>query len=131
MKKLIEIIKGVKILSSHGDTNKSINGITDNSKNVKNNFLFFAIEGNDFDGHNFIEDAISNGSTTIVCTKLPSNLEENISYLLVEDIRESVYNISSNFLAISIAFTISFSALRYFNFLNLCSISLAKPLSSF
>ena len=97
MKKLIEIIKGVKILSLNGDTNKSINGITDNSKNVKNNFLFFAIEGNDFDGHNFIEDAISNGSTTIVCTKLPSNLEENISYLLVEDIRESVYNISSNF----------------------------------
>ena len=97
MKKLIEIIKGIKILSSHGNTNKSINGITDNSKNVKNNFLFFAIEGNDFDGHNFIEDAISNGSNTIVCTKLPSNLEENISYLLVEDIRESVYNISSNF----------------------------------
>ena len=64
---------------------------------MKNNFLFFAIEGNDFDGHNFIEDAISNGSNTIVCTKLPSNLEENISYLLVEDIRESVYNISSNF----------------------------------
>ena len=42
MKKLIEIIKGIKILSSHGNTNKSINGITDNSKNVKNNFLFFA-----------------------------------------------------------------------------------------
>ena len=50
MKKLIEIIKGIKILSSHGNTNKSINGITDNSKNVKNNFLFFAIEGNDLMG---------------------------------------------------------------------------------
>ena len=43
MKKLIEILKGIKILSSYGDLDKSINGITDNSNFVNKNFLFFEI----------------------------------------------------------------------------------------
>ena len=38
MKKLIEILKGIKILSSYGDLDKSINGITDNSNFVNKNF---------------------------------------------------------------------------------------------
>ena len=97
MKKLIEILKGIKILSSYGDLDKSINGITDNSNFVNKNFLFFAIEGNDFDGHRFIEDAISKGANTIVCTKIPDNLIKHITFIQVEDIRESVYNISSNY----------------------------------
>ncbi len=97
MKKLIEILKGIKILSSYGDLDKSINGITDNSNFVNKNFLFFAIEGNDFDGHKFIEDAISKGANTIVCTNIPDNLIKKITFIQVEDIRESVYNISSNY----------------------------------
>ena len=97
MKNLIEILNDIKILSSHGEMNKLIGGITDNSKAVEEDFLFFAIEGNDFDGHKFIDDAISKGSNTIICSKLPARLNENISYVLVEDIRESVYKISSNF----------------------------------
>ena len=97
MKNLIEILNDIKILSSHGEMNKLIGGITDNSKAVEEDFLFFAIEGNDFDGHKFIDDAISKGSNTIICSKLPARLNKNISYVLVEDIRESVYKISSNF----------------------------------
>ena len=61
MKNLIEILNDIKILSSHGEMNKLIGGITDNSKAVEEDFLFFAIEGNDFDGHKFIDDAISKG----------------------------------------------------------------------
>ncbi len=97
MRKLIEILKDIKILSSHGDLDKCIYGITDNSKDVNENFIFFAIKGNDFDGHEFIDNAISKGANTIVCTNLPDNLNKNITFILVEDIRESVYNISSNY----------------------------------
>ena len=97
MKKLIEILDGTKILSSIGDLDKIIHGITDNSNDANKNFLFFAIKGNDFDGHEFIEDAISKGVSTIICTKLPDNLNKNITFIMVKDIRESVYNISSNY----------------------------------
>ncbi len=97
MKKLIEILEDIKILSSYGDMNRQISGVTDNSKAIEEGFLFFAIDGNDFDGHKFIDDAISRGSNTIVCSKLPNHLNQNISYVLVEDIRQSVYEISSKF----------------------------------
>ena len=97
MKKLIEILDGTKILSSSGDLDKNIHGITDNSNDANKNFLFFAIKGNDFDGHEFIEDAISKGVSTIVCTKLPDNLNKKVTFIMVKDIRESVYNISSNY----------------------------------
>ena len=97
MKKLIEILEGTKILSSSGDLDKIIHGITDNSNDANKIFLFFAIKGNDFDGHEFIEDAISKGVSTIVCTKLPDNLNKKVTFILVKDIRESVYNISSNY----------------------------------
>ena len=42
MKNLIEILNDIKILSSHGEMNKLIGGITDNSKAVEEDFLFFA-----------------------------------------------------------------------------------------
>ncbi len=97
MKKLRDLLVGIKIKSIEGNTDKLVSGITDNSKDVKNDFLFFAIYGNKFDGHDFIDKAIKKGSNTIICTKLPKSLHENITYILVEDIRDSVYSISSNF----------------------------------
>ena len=97
MKKLSDLLAGIKIKSIEGDTDKLVAGITDNSREVKNDFLFFAIYGNKFDGHDFIDKSIKSGSNTIICTKLPKSLNEKITYILVEDIRESVYRISSNF----------------------------------
>ena len=97
MKKLSDLLAGIKIKSIEGDTDKLVAGITDNSREVKNDFLFFAIHGNKFDGHDFIDKSIKRGSNTIICTKLPKGLNEKITYILVEDIRESVYSISSNF----------------------------------
>ena len=37
-----------------------------NSKDVLKNDTFVAIRGKDFDGHNYIEEAIENGATKIV-----------------------------------------------------------------
>ncbi len=97
MKKLKELLNDVKIISSKGNLDIIVNNITDNSNDVNNNFLFFAIKGNDFDGHNYINDSILNGATSIICSKLPLEIQKDITYVLVEDIRESVYTISSNF----------------------------------
>jgi len=43
MKKLRDLLVGIKIKSIEGNTDKLVSGITDNSKDVKNDFLFFAI----------------------------------------------------------------------------------------
>ena len=46
-----------------------ISGLSSNSKNVKKNFIFFAIKGNKINGEKFIKDAIKKGASVIVCSK--------------------------------------------------------------
>ena len=42
------------------------NGIAFDSSNIKNNYIFFAIKGNNLDGNKFIKDAIKKGSKIII-----------------------------------------------------------------
>ncbi len=44
-------------------------GISFNSSNVKKDYIFFAIKGNNFDGNNFISHAIKKGSKIIISEK--------------------------------------------------------------
>ena len=97
MKQLKEIIKEVKIKETVGDINTSVEGITDNSRLVKPNFLFFAIKGITYDGHEFIDDAIEKGCKAVICSYLPGKIHEDLCYIVVENIRESIYSISSKY----------------------------------
>ena len=49
--------------------NLFISGIASNSKEVKRNYIFFAIRGNKINGEKFIEDAIKKGASVIICSK--------------------------------------------------------------
>ena len=46
-----------------------ISGISTNSKEIKKNYIFFAIKGNKINGEKFIPEAIQNGATVVVCSK--------------------------------------------------------------
>ncbi len=46
-----------------------ISGLAVNSKDVKKNFIFFAIKGNKLNGEDYIIDAIKNGASVIICSK--------------------------------------------------------------
>ena len=48
-------------------------GIAFNSKEVKEDYIFFAFKGNNTDGNFFIKDAIKNGSKIIISDKLKKN----------------------------------------------------------
>ena len=56
-------------------------GISFNSKNIKKNYIFFALKGNDYDGNKFIQEAINKGSNIIISDKNKEELKENILYL--------------------------------------------------
>jgi len=45
-------------------------GFEYDSKKIKKNNIFFAIQGSKFDGNNFITDAIKNGAKIIVSNKV-------------------------------------------------------------
>lgn len=50
-----------------------------------NNTLFFAIQGQNFDAHLFIEDLISKGIKYFVVQKIPQNLETKAVFFVVDD----------------------------------------------
>ena len=70
--------------------NYFFSGIASNTSQVKKNFIFFAIKGNNNDGHNFIKEAIKKGSKIIIYEKKFSGIKNNILYLNSKNIRKSV-----------------------------------------
>jgi len=87
----------VNVDSIQGNTEKLVNAIVFDSREVKQNNLFVAQKGLLFDGHQFIEKAIELGATVIVCEELPKNLIQNITYVQVEDSNSALAIIASNF----------------------------------
>ena len=57
--------------------NNNVSGISVNSKDVKNNFIFVAIKGQKFDGSDFIFEAKKNGAFLVISNK--SNDDDVIS----------------------------------------------------
>ena len=97
MKPLINILRGVDVISVYGNNNIMIKGLCIDSRLVEDDYLFFAVDGNNFDGHEYINSSIKKGCSAIVATKRPKNLLNDICYIIIDNIREAVYRISSNF----------------------------------
>ena len=97
MKKLELIIGGIDIIQMIGKVDLVIKDISKNSNNVDTNYLFVAIEGNEHDGHSYIQNAIDSGASSILCQKLPKSLVKNITYIRVKSSRKSYAKICCNF----------------------------------
>ena len=97
---LAKILNGVSY-KSKGDVSIDIKTIEDNSKNVKPGSMFFAIKGFDFDGNEFIDEAIENGAVALVLD-VNSNLKgmkipENVTIILTSDARSALAIAACNF----------------------------------
>ena len=97
MKKLELIIGGIDTIQVIGKVDLVIKDISKNSNNVDTNYLFVAIEGNEHDGHSYIQNAIDSGASSILCQKLPKSLVKNITYIRVKSSRKSYAKICCNF----------------------------------
>ena len=97
MKTISDILHDVDILEIKGNTNQPVLGISFDSRKVSNNFVFVAVRGVNSDGHDFIETAIINGATSVVCEEMPVNTSTNICYIRVKNTSRALGIISSNF----------------------------------
>lgn len=96
--KLEKILKEISYISKNIQNDREIVGVSSNSKEIKKDFIFVAIRGFEFDGHNYIENALENGASTIVYTNDDVESKNGINYIKVEDARLALAKIS-NFLS--------------------------------
>ena len=89
--KFSELFEGYKI---ENFKDFLVEGIAYNSKEVKENYVFFAIKGEKFDGHNFVYEAINNGAKAIVVER---KLDVKVSQVVVENSRVELSKISAKF----------------------------------
>lgn len=67
---LKKILNGLENLKAKGNLDINIENIECDSRKVTKNTLFIAIEGYDVDGHEYVEDAITNGASAIIVENL-------------------------------------------------------------
>ena len=94
---LKELLRNIEVVKFFGVKDRIINDVKNNSREIKLNDLFIAIDGNTIDGHIFINDAIENGSKSIICESIPEEIRSDITYVVVNNTRKVYSKICSNY----------------------------------
>jgi UDP-N-acetylmuramoyl-L-alanyl-D-glutamate--2,6-diaminopimelate ligase len=86
---------------------RDISGVAYNSQKIKKGYLFVAIKGEVFDGHDFIQDALKKGAVAVVhekgvniqMTALPPEITDShtVAFIGVENSRQMLPCIAHNF----------------------------------
>lgn len=74
-----------------------ISGLSIDSRTVKQNEMYFCLEGLVSDGHDFIKDAIEHGAICIVHSRELENMRDGIAYIKVGDVNKTLNQIASKF----------------------------------
>jgi UDP-N-acetylmuramoyl-L-alanyl-D-glutamate--2,6-diaminopimelate ligase len=80
-----------------GSTGILIKEIKFDSRDVGDNDVFVAIKGMEFDGHDYLEDAINKGAAGIICEKIPEHIADGITYVEVDSTSKALAVMASNY----------------------------------
>lgn len=94
---LKDILYKVTLKSVAGDTDIEINAVHFDSRKAAAGSVFVAVAGTQVDGHQFIDKAIAQGTTAVVCEKIPDTFQEGVTYVQVENSAQALGVIASNF----------------------------------
>ncbi|CDI49765.1 UDP-N-acetylmuramoyl-L-alanyl-D-glutamate--2,6-diaminopimelate ligase [Clostridium tetani] len=97
--KLKEVLKKLEYNILNGSIEVDIENIQYDSRNIKKNDIFFAIQGYSTDGHKFIQSAIEKGAKVIVFDKEFKNqgIYKDITFIKVKNSRKALAVASSNY----------------------------------
>ena len=84
MKRLEDILKGIKAVKLIGDATREINELRFDSRSVSKGDVFFAIRGTQSDGHRFIAQVVEQGAAAVVCEEFPLEQSSDVTWCLVE-----------------------------------------------
>ena len=94
---LSELLKNVEVLNIIGDAEAEIKGVNIDSRRIEADHLFIAVPGTQTDGHRFINKAIEQGATAILCESLPTKRTPDVTYIAVESTEDWVGEVATQF----------------------------------
>ena len=97
MKTLRDIIYRSGLLEIAGPADIGISSVAFDSRKINDGTLFIAVKGLHSDGHHYIDQAIRQGATAIICEVLPETLAENVTYIRVSDSASALGYVAANF----------------------------------
>ena len=97
MAQLDDILYKVAIRSVKGKHVEQITDLQIDSRKVTPGSCFIAVAGSHTDGHNYIDSAITNGASVVVCEHLPGVENETVQYIVVENGAEAAGLMAHNF----------------------------------
>jgi UDP-N-acetylmuramoyl-L-alanyl-D-glutamate--2,6-diaminopimelate ligase len=86
----------IKPIAIHGNDELEVAGLTLDSRAVQAGYLFAATRGAHTDGHLYIAKAIELGATAVLCEEA-TDLQEGITYVVVENAAEALGIIASEY----------------------------------
>ena len=97
MKRLSDLLERIRPLKVVGSADREVEALSFDSREVGEGYCFFAVRGTQVDGHNFIAKATDAGASVVVCETLPEALNEQVSYVVVEDSTAAMADIAAAF----------------------------------
>ena len=80
-----------------GSTSVNIENIHFDSRKIASNDVFVAINGTASNGHDYIDIAITQGATVVVCEQTPENLNDGVTYIVVDSSSKALAIMASNY----------------------------------
>ena len=97
MKRLSELLSATAVVQFVTAADPEIGALEYDSRKIKAGDCFFAVCGTQSDGHNYIASAIESGAVAVVCQTLPQQLNEGVSYIVVEDSNKAMADMAAAF----------------------------------
>lgn len=98
---LKKLLIGIENFKTKGDMELDIKKVACNSKKVTPNSLFIAIKGYDFDGHEYIEEAVANGAVAVMLDMSADfkkiKMPKDVTVIITDDTRKALARVSCNF----------------------------------
>ena len=95
--KLSELLKNVKTIAIHGNTDVEVKGVNIDSRKIEDGHLFIAMKGTQVDGHKFISKAVESGAVAVLLEDMPETLDEKITYIQTASTEEAAGKVATMF----------------------------------
>ncbi|WP_349410410.1 UDP-N-acetylmuramoyl-L-alanyl-D-glutamate--2,6-diaminopimelate ligase [Pseudalkalibacillus sp. SCS-8] len=87
MKKLSALLDWLKVYQLENEADPMVTGIEMDSRKVEEGHLFVCIEGENFDGHDYIDQVVEKGASVIVANRM---VNTTLPVILVRDTRHTM-----------------------------------------